>query len=244
MRPIRVARSAATCFSLSSQTYVVVCPEPSPVLYPYMEDSVKVAKKQGAGFKIVAGMVAVTVVAIAVLVGVGFIPYATASAQIAEAGPAQEAAPILPPVVGPSKIEGLRQPSGLGVEAQEVGTRTPTEIPKPAVVAQVRSARPAAVPASAGDGWKQAKVSWYGPGFYGNTMAGGGTLQTDSMVVAHKTLAFGTRIEFQYKGTSCVAVVMDRGPYTAGRTFDLGPGTARALGFSGVGTVDYRIISR
>jgi len=190
-----------------------------------------------------ATAVTIVVVAVAALVGGGFIPYAAASAQIAEAGPGPEAALVLPPVDGSSKIEGLRQPSGLGVEAQEIGTRTPTEIPKP-VVAQTRAARPAVAAAPAGDGWKQAKVSWYGPGFYGNTMAGGGTLQTDSMVVAHKTLPFGTRIEFQYKGNSCVAVVMDRGPYTAGRVFDLGPGTARALGFSGVGTVDYRIISR
>jgi rare lipoprotein A (peptidoglycan hydrolase) len=37
-------------------------------------------------------------------------------------------------------------------------------------------------------------------------------------------------------------VVQDRGPYVSGRTFDLGPGTAKALGFSGVGTVKWRIV--
>jgi rare lipoprotein A (peptidoglycan hydrolase) len=73
-------------------------------------------------------------------------------------------------------------------------------------------------------------------------MAGGGTLQPDSMVVAHRSLPFGTRIEFSYKGRTCVAVVQDRGPFVGGRTFDLGPGTAKALGFGGVGTVDYRIL--
>jgi rare lipoprotein A (peptidoglycan hydrolase) len=75
-------------------------------------------------------------------------------------------------------------------------------------------------------------------------MAGGGTLQRDSMVVAHRTLAFGTRIQFQYNGKSCTAVVQDRGPHVSGREFDLGPGTAKALGFSGVGTVKYRILGR
>lgn len=88
--------------------------------------------------------------------------------------------------------------------------------------------------------WQSAFVSWYGPGLYGNTMAGGGTLTPDSMVVAHRSMAFGTRIEFEYQGRTCVAVVQDRGPYVGGRMFDLGPGTARALGFSGVGTVRWR----
>lgn len=90
--------------------------------------------------------------------------------------------------------------------------------------------------------WRQARCSWYGPGFYGNTMAGGGKLRRDSMVVAHKTMKFGTRIVFSYKGRSVVAVVRDRGPYISGRTFDLGPGTAKALKFQGVGTVKYRIL--
>ena len=90
-------------------------------------------------------------------------------------------------------------------------------------------------------GWRSARVSWYGPGFYGNTMAGGGKLRRDSMVVAHRSLKFGTRIEFTYKGRTVTAVVRDRGPFIGGRVFDLGPGTAKALGFNGVGTVKYRI---
>lgn len=91
-------------------------------------------------------------------------------------------------------------------------------------------------------GWSRAKVSWYGPGFYGNTMAGGGKLRRDSMVVAHRSMKFGTRIEFSYRGRTVTAVVRDRGPYIHGRVFDLGPGTAKALGFSGVGVVKYRIL--
>lgn len=92
--------------------------------------------------------------------------------------------------------------------------------------------------------WQRARVSWYGPGFYGNTMAGGGSLTRTSMVVAHRSLPFGTKVEFRYKGRRVTAVVRDRGPYISGRTFDLGPGTARKLKFGGVGTVQYRIIKR
>lgn len=112
----------------------------------------------------------------------------------------------------------------------------------PAAPAVKQASTATATPATSTAGWNTAKVSWYGPGFYGNTMAGGGVLTTSSMVVAHRSMAFGTRIEFRYKGRTCVAVVNDRGPFIAGRTFDLGPGTAQALGFSGVGTVEWRVV--
>lgn len=92
-------------------------------------------------------------------------------------------------------------------------------------------------------GWQTARASWYGPGFYGNTMAGGGVLTPESMVVAHLSLDFGTRIEVAYNGRTCIAEVRDRGPYIADRTFDLGPGVATALGFSGVQTIQWRVVS-
>lgn len=126
--------------------------------------------------------------------------------------------------------------------------RKPAPLPvpvKPKAVAKKTVARTTAKRTSAStSGWKSARVTWYGPGFYGNTMAGGGTLQPSSMIVAHRTLAFGTRIEFKYNGKTCVAVVQDRGPYGSGLVFDLGPGVAKTLGFGGVGTVQYRILSR
>jgi len=89
--------------------------------------------------------------------------------------------------------------------------------------------------------WKKARVSWYGPGFYGNGMAGGGKLRRNSMVVAHRSLPFGTKVKIKYRGKTVTAVVRDRGPFIHGRTFDLGPGTAKKLGFSGVGTIKYTI---
>jgi len=91
-------------------------------------------------------------------------------------------------------------------------------------------------------GWSSARASWYGPGFYGRSTASGATLTEGMMNCAHRSLPFGTRIQFEYNGRTATAVVNDRGPFIAGRTFDLGPGTAHALGFSGVGTVKYRVL--
>lgn len=88
--------------------------------------------------------------------------------------------------------------------------------------------------------WRSARVSWYGPGFYGRHTASGAVLTQGMMNVAHRSLPFGTRIVFEYQGRTCTAVVNDRGPFIDGRLFDLGPGTAQALGFSGAGTVRWR----
>lgn len=90
--------------------------------------------------------------------------------------------------------------------------------------------------------WKRVFVSWYGPRFYGNHMANGEILRTDSMILAHKTLPFGTKVEIRYNGKVAMGIVKDRGPFIPGREFDLGPGLAKTLGFSGVHYVDYRIV--
>jgi rare lipoprotein A (peptidoglycan hydrolase) len=91
--------------------------------------------------------------------------------------------------------------------------------------------------------WKTAVASHYSRTFTG-TGASGDEIGPYSMIVAHKTLPFGTLIEFEYNGKRAVAKVADRGPYTEGRTFDLGPGVVRVLDFSGVHEVRYRIITR
>jgi hypothetical protein len=55
--------------------------------------------------------------------------------------------------------------------------------------------------------------------------------------VANKSLPCGTKVQFRYGGRTVMATVDDRGPYVAGRTWDLGQSTRAALGFEGVGTV-------
>lgn len=200
----------------------------------------KVTRTQGLSFPAASTAIAGIVLTVAMLAGTGFIPSRQASAQVSGSGTvgASQEALALTPSEGQKNADHIRQPSDLGaVDAQLAGTRTPTVV-RPAV----SRPQPSQGSAPVGDGWKSAKVSWYGPGFIGNTMAGGGTLEWGSMVVAHRSLPFGTRIEFEYNGLTCVAVVQDRGPYAGGRIFDLGPGTAAALGFSGVGTVRYRVL--
>jgi hypothetical protein len=91
--------------------------------------------------------------------------------------------------------------------------------------------------------WLSGVASHYSRNFTGRG-ASGARITPYSMMVAHKTLPFHTLIEFEYDGRRAVASVEDRGPYTKGRMFDLGPGVVRALNFSGVHPVRYRIIGR
>lgn len=91
--------------------------------------------------------------------------------------------------------------------------------------------------------WSTGVASHYGRNFRGRG-ADGNRIGPDSMIVAHKTLPFGTLVEFRYGGKTAVARVADRGPFTKGRMWDLGPGVIRILGFNGVHKVQYRVIGR
>lgn len=85
--------------------------------------------------------------------------------------------------------------------------------------------------------YRRAFASWYGPGFYGNRTACGGTLGYGTMGVAHKTLPCGTKLTLR-KGSRTVRVrVIDRGPFHPGREYDLTGATKRALGFGSTGVV-------
>lgn len=77
-------------------------------------------------------------------------------------------------------------------------------------------------------------ASWYGGG--GQT-ACGSYLTSATMGVANKTLPCGTLVTIRYGGRTVTVPVIDRGPYVAGREFDLTEATKRALGFEGVGEV-------
>lgn len=80
-------------------------------------------------------------------------------------------------------------------------------------------------------------ASYYGPGLYGNGVACGGTLTPSTRGVAHKSLPCGTKVTLQYGNRTVVAKVIDRGPYIAGRDWDLTEQTRNDLGFGGVGVV-------
>jgi|SRR5215831_12972963 len=88
---------------------------------------------------------------------------------------------------------------------------------------------------------QSAMASWYGPGLYGNSLACGGRLYTNTWGVAHKYLPCGTRLKLCYR--RCVNVrVIDRGPFVAGRDFDLTYPVMRAIGmYGGVARIRYYI---
>jgi len=80
----------------------------------------------------------------------------------------------------------------------------------------------------------EALASWYDD-------AGGTACGTHyALGVAHKTLACGTRVELCHDGCE-VAVVEDRGPFIAGREFDLNPGAKSAIGCSDLCAVRWRL---
>lgn len=85
---------------------------------------------------------------------------------------------------------------------------------------------------------RPAIASWYGPGLYGNGVACGGTLQPGTVGVAHKSLPCGTKLTVAYGSRSVETEVIDRGPYSGDREFDLTEALKNKLGFeSGVGTI-------
>jgi rare lipoprotein A len=85
--------------------------------------------------------------------------------------------------------------------------------------------------------YRLAGASYYGPGLYGNGVACGGTLMPGTMGLANKTLPCGTKVKLRYHGRTVTVPVIDRGPYVAGRDYDLTTAVKEKLGFPGVGTV-------
>lgn len=100
-----------------------------------------------------------------------------------------------------------------------------------------RHARGAASKARQLTSFRRAGASYYGPGLYGNGVACGGILTPGTLGVANKTLPCGTMVKLRYHGRSIRVPVIDRGPYVAGREYDLTEATRNRLGFPGVGTV-------
>jgi rare lipoprotein A (peptidoglycan hydrolase) len=76
---------------------------------------------------------------------------------------------------------------------------------------------------------------------YGHGVACGGILQVPELGVANKTLPCGTEVTFRYGNRAVRVPVIDRGPYIAGREWDLTGATAEALHFPGLGPIEWRI---
>ena len=82
--------------------------------------------------------------------------------------------------------------------------------------------------------YRLAGASWYGGG---GRLACGGALTSATLGVANKTLPCGTLVTLHYGNRTVRVPVVDRGPYVAGRDFDLTEATKRALGFGDTGEV-------
>ena len=143
---------------------------------------------------------------------------------------------------------------------------TPTLSPTPppgAVAAATLEGQPYELPAFVGLGtWQASRVSFYGPGFYcvsnrvkaclpqrGRSArpkpTACGVLYTRTVVgVAHRTLPCGSLVAFTYRGRTVIAPVIDRGPYVAGRTWDLSGGLCVALRHCFTGPIRWTMARR
>lgn len=121
----------------------------------------------------------------------------------------------------------------------------PQPTPRPAPVRVAAVPIPiTAVPAAANG--SVVTASWYGPGFYENRLpcwpwlkANGLPIQflPDTWGVAHKSLPCGTMVTLTHGPNTVTVPVVDRGPYIAGREFDLSPRVKAELGCSDLCTV-------
>src|SRR4051794_27507717 len=85
--------------------------------------------------------------------------------------------------------------------------------------------------------YRRAKVTWYGPGFYGHKTACGQRMSRRLLGVAHKTLPCGTLVDLYNNGRTVTVPVIDRGPFRRGTSYDLTAATARTLGVAATTTI-------
>jgi hypothetical protein len=113
--------------------------------------------------------------------------------------------------------------------------------------APVRDAQPAVQPGSIlKNPWRwDGNVSWYGPDFYGKRTACGLAMTRTLLGTAHRTLPCGTLITFRNpaNGRTLTVPVVDRGPYVAGRDWDLTGGACLALGHCYTGAFQWKYAS-
>jgi len=77
--------------------------------------------------------------------------------------------------------------------------------------------------------------------------ASGEYLNFDTMVAAHRTLRFGTRVLVTNRsnGKSVVVRIVDRGPFIRGRVIDLTPAAARVIGLGwGLAPVTLSVVDK
>jgi hypothetical protein len=155
-------------------------------------------------------------------------------------------------IVGPVRINELpplpdpiARPAPLARAVEAI----PSQAPPPAPVRVAAVPIPITAVPAAPNG-SVVVVSWYGPGFYENRLpcwpwlkANGLPIQflPDTWGVAHKSLPCGTMVTLTHGSRSVTVPVVDRGPYIAGREFDLSPRVKAELGCGDLCTVVMQI---
>lgn len=138
----------------------------------------------------------------------------------------------------------------LNKESVDIEDRLTVVFPSPSATDSAKPARKPNLSAkmSKPDWILDPEISFYGPGFYGRRTACGLALTKDLEGVAHRTLPCGTMVTFNWEGMTHTFPVVDRGPYVAGRIFDLTGGACMAFkddkhpkGHCFTGPINYRI---
>ena len=181
-----------------------------------------------------------------------------ATALVATAGPATTQAPGRLRTIDPGAFVPLVVDRPLGtvttIPDPDPGSASAGRLDPAAAIGEpgaepVATARPVLdqppppIRAEAKPTWRRAEYSWYGSAFYGNGTACGQTYSKSILGVAHKSLPCGTRVTFRNprNGRTITVRVIDRGPYVAGRMWDLSRATCRYLDNCYTGMIQYRI---
>jgi len=90
------------------------------------------------------------------------------------------------------------------------------------------------------------KCSWYGEAFQGKPTASGEPFNKNDLTAAHRTLAFGIRVEVTDQETRKTVTVRinDRGPFVDGRILDLSEAAFKSVDDldKGLFTCSFRIV--
>jgi len=218
----------------------------SPAILPAVRLASKLTGWRAAVAVLVVAAIAVPGVALALA------PNRSPDASLPGSGPAPipvaEEPPLPPPrphVVEPQAGVTADQQPAVDPAQLEGTPSAPREIPPSdkearAELAQLEELQLGSFDSRAAtSGFHQSIASVYTD--YGLGIACGGVLQRGQLGVAHKTAPCGTLITFRYNGRQITVPVIDRGPYIAGREWDLTGAAAQALGFPGLGTIEWAV---
>ncbi len=110
-----------------------------------------------------------------------------------------------------------------------------------------RSARGAPAPPAPPIGTvERGLASWYGRPYHGRAAADGEIYDMETLVAAHRTFPFQTRVRVRNlkNGKTVDVRIIDRGPFVDGRIIDLSHAAAKEIGLigPGVGPVEITVI--